>query len=186
MKRHIRHEQYKEALFEKQTFRHGMDILRSERHRIYGQQLNKVFLSPFDSKRSKRWIAKMGWTRWHMDTGMQSPRDVKPARGWMFTLRSRSTPEDPIRRKLGVLWHRKQLFPNKASLWGIIGLQVVQHGLVGLCHRASQPVHFKKPHRVSCPPATTLQFTGLVKIANADLGGDFLVFGPWYVPWSRQ
>ena len=69
---------------------------------------------------------------------------------------------------------RKQLFSNKASLWGIVTLQVVQHGLVGLGHRASQPVHFKRPHRVSGPPATALQFTGLVKIANADPRGDFL------------
>ena len=57
VKKHIRHEQYKEALFEKQTFRHGMDVLRSERHRIYGQHLNKVSLSPYDSK---RWITKNG------------------------------------------------------------------------------------------------------------------------------
>ena len=57
VKNHIRHEQYKEALFGKQTFRHGMDVLRSERHRIYGQHLNKVSLSPFDSK---RWIAENG------------------------------------------------------------------------------------------------------------------------------
>ena len=32
VKKHIRHEQYREALFGKQTFRHGMDVLRSERH----------------------------------------------------------------------------------------------------------------------------------------------------------
>ena len=51
---------------------------------------------------------------------------------------------------------RMQLFPNKASLWGIVTLQVVPHGLVGLGHRASQPVHFKRPHRVSGPTATTL------------------------------
>ncbi|MEW8688315.1 MAG: hypothetical protein AB2556_21090, partial [Candidatus Thiodiazotropha sp.] len=57
VKKHIRHEQFKEALFEKQTFRHGMDVLRSERHRIYGQHFNKVSLSPFDSK---RWIAENG------------------------------------------------------------------------------------------------------------------------------
>ena len=57
VKKHIRHEQYKEALFEKKTFRHGMDVLRSERHRIYGQHLNKVSLSAFDSK---RWIAENG------------------------------------------------------------------------------------------------------------------------------
>ena len=51
MKKHIRHEQYKQALFEKQTFRYGIDVLRSERFRIYGQHLNKVSLSRFDSKR---------------------------------------------------------------------------------------------------------------------------------------
>ena len=43
-------------------------------------------------------------------------------------------------------------------------------------HRASQPVQFKRPHRVSGPPVTTLQFTGLVKVANADPRGDFLPF----------
>ena len=47
-------------------------------------------------------------------------------------------------------------------------------GLVRLGHRMSQPVHFKRLLRVSGPPATTLQFTGLVKIANADPRGDFL------------
>ena len=57
VKNEIRHEQYKEALFGKQTFRHGMDVLRSEKHRIYGQRLNKVSLSAFDSK---RWIAENG------------------------------------------------------------------------------------------------------------------------------
>ena len=37
-------------------------------------------------------------------------------------------------------------------------------------------IHFKRPHRVSGLPATTLQFTGLVKVANADPRGDFLLF----------
>lgn len=55
--KHIRHEQYKESLFQGKTFRHGMDVLRSEGHHIYGQHLNKVSLSPFDSK---RWIAENG------------------------------------------------------------------------------------------------------------------------------
>ena len=50
VKKHIRHEQYKESLFGKQTFHHGMDVLHLERHCIYGQHLNKVSLSPFDSK----------------------------------------------------------------------------------------------------------------------------------------
>ena len=71
MIKHIHHEQYKEALFEKETFRHGMDVLRSERHRIYGQRLNKVSLSPFDSK---RWIAENG-----VDTLAYGHKDAIPA-----------------------------------------------------------------------------------------------------------
>ena len=74
--------------------------------------------------------------------------------------------------------YRKQLFSNKASLWGIVTLQVVQHGLVGSGHRAAQPVHFKRPHRVSGPPTTNLQFTRLVKIANADPEGTFCSLRP--------
>ena len=57
VKYHIRHEQYKGALFEKRIFRHGMDVLRSEGHHMYGQHLNKVSFSSFDSK---RWIAENG------------------------------------------------------------------------------------------------------------------------------
>ena len=57
VRNHIRHEQYVESLFSQKTFHHGMDVLRSERHRIYGQHLNKISLSPYDSK---RWIKKNG------------------------------------------------------------------------------------------------------------------------------
>lgn len=57
VKKCIRRERYKEALFSKQTFRHGIDVLRSERHGVSGQHLNKVSLFPFDSK---RWMPKMG------------------------------------------------------------------------------------------------------------------------------
>ena len=71
VKRHIRHEQYKEALFEKQTLRHSMDVLRSERHHIYGQRLNKVSLSPFDSK---PWIAENG-----VDTLPYGHKEALPA-----------------------------------------------------------------------------------------------------------
>ena len=71
VKKHIRHEQYREALFEKTTFHHGMNVLRSERHHIYGQRLNKVSLSPFDSK---RWIAENG-----VDTLAYGHRDAIPS-----------------------------------------------------------------------------------------------------------
>ena len=57
VKKNITHRQYKEALFGRKTYRHGMDVLRSEHHIIFGQHLNKISLSPFDSK---RWIAKDG------------------------------------------------------------------------------------------------------------------------------
>ena len=71
VKNHIRHEQYLVSLFEKKTFRHGTDVLRSERHHIYGQHLNKVSLSPFDSK---RWIAENG-----VDTLAYGHKDAAPA-----------------------------------------------------------------------------------------------------------
>ena len=48
------HEQYKETLFGTEQLWHGMNILRSEGHEIYGMHVNKISLSPFDSK---RWIA---------------------------------------------------------------------------------------------------------------------------------
>ena len=70
VKKQIRHDQYKEALFSKKTFRHGMDVLRSEGHQIYGQHLNKISLSPFDSK---RWIAENG-----VDTLAYGHKDVVP------------------------------------------------------------------------------------------------------------
>ena len=57
VKKQIMHEQYKEALFGKKKLLHGMNILRSEGHEIYGMHLNKISLSPFDSK---RWIGDDG------------------------------------------------------------------------------------------------------------------------------
>ena len=57
IKKQIKHEQYKETLFGTQQMWHGMIILRSEGHEIYGMHVNKISLSPFDSK---RWIADEG------------------------------------------------------------------------------------------------------------------------------
>ena len=71
VKTRFRHKQYKEALFEKQTFRHRMDVLRSERYHIYGQRLNKVSLSPFDSK---CWITENG-----VDTLVYGHKAATPA-----------------------------------------------------------------------------------------------------------
>lgn len=53
--KHVCYEQYNEASL-KETC-HGTNVLGSERHHIYGQHLNKVLLSLFDSK---CWIVKKG------------------------------------------------------------------------------------------------------------------------------
>jgi len=50
VKKQIMHEQYKEMLFGAKQQWHGINILRSEGHEIYGMHLNKISLSPFDSK----------------------------------------------------------------------------------------------------------------------------------------
>ena len=57
VKKLITHEQYKETLFGMEQLWHGMNILRSEGHEIYGMHQNKISLSPFDSK---RWICDDG------------------------------------------------------------------------------------------------------------------------------
>ena len=57
VKKQIMHEQYKETLIGKKQLWHGMNMLRSEGHEIYGMHVNKISLSPFDSK---RWIAEDG------------------------------------------------------------------------------------------------------------------------------
>ena len=57
VKKQIMHEQYKETLFSVKQQRHGMNVLRSEGHEIYGVHINKIALSPFDSK---QWICEDG------------------------------------------------------------------------------------------------------------------------------
>ena len=57
VKNQIRHKQYQEVLTENKVFHHGMNVLRSVKQQIYGQHLNKVSLSPYDSK---RWITENG------------------------------------------------------------------------------------------------------------------------------
>ena len=56
-KKEISHQNYKEALFGRRTFKHGMNRLRSKGHQIFGEHLTKTTLSPFDSK---RWIKEDG------------------------------------------------------------------------------------------------------------------------------
>ena len=57
IEKEITHEHYKEALFGRKQFMHKMKILRSEGHEMYGMCMNKISISPFDTK---RWIADGG------------------------------------------------------------------------------------------------------------------------------
>ena len=57
IEREITHKHYKEALFGRKQFMHKMKILRSEGHEMYGMCMNKISISPFDTK---RWIADDG------------------------------------------------------------------------------------------------------------------------------
>ena len=53
----INHQNYNDTLFNKKTFKHGMNMLRGEGHIIYGLHVNKTTVSPFDLK---RWITNDG------------------------------------------------------------------------------------------------------------------------------
>jgi hypothetical protein len=57
VKKHIINENYRDSLFDQTIFHHGMNMLRSMNHQIYGLYVNKISLSPFDSK---RWILDDG------------------------------------------------------------------------------------------------------------------------------
>ena len=112
----------------------------------------------------------MGWTRWHMDTGMRSSRDVA---GWIEGLFNASGP-NPV---VGVCRMAPQAVLLEQSL------------AVGHRHPAGSTTRTRRAWSPSVPagtlqettpgqwsPATTLQFTGLVKVANADPRRDFLLF----------
>ena len=51
IKKQINFENYKDALFNKQTYTHQMNMLRSMHHKIYGLTINKTTLSPLGTKR---------------------------------------------------------------------------------------------------------------------------------------
>ena len=55
IEKEMTHEHYKEALIEQ--YMHKMKILRSEGHKMYGMCMNKILITPFDTK---RWITGDG------------------------------------------------------------------------------------------------------------------------------
>ena len=71
IEREITHEHCKEALFGKKQYMHKMKILRSEGHEMYGMCMNKISISPFETK---RWIAGDG-----VHTLAYGHRAIRPA-----------------------------------------------------------------------------------------------------------
>ena len=68
---------------------------------------------------------------------------------------------------------------KQASLWGIVALQVVQQALVGPGHTASQRYTSRDhPGSVACrrPPSSSGKGSRLVKVANTNSRGNFLIF----------
>ena len=51
IKQRLRHENYKDVLFNKKQIRHTMRVIKSEKHRLGSYVLNKTSLSCFDDKR---------------------------------------------------------------------------------------------------------------------------------------
>jgi len=51
IKKEIKHNDYKDVLFNKKTMHHQMNTIRSDYHQINSYQINKISLSPFDDKR---------------------------------------------------------------------------------------------------------------------------------------
>jgi hypothetical protein len=51
IERDIRHEQYKQSLFEERLSKHSMTLIRSIKHKLYTIELNKTSLCSYDDKR---------------------------------------------------------------------------------------------------------------------------------------
>merc|ERR1712243_346155 len=51
VKKYLHHDLYYDVLVNKAKLHHSMNVLRSMKHKIFGQELNKVSLFAYDSKR---------------------------------------------------------------------------------------------------------------------------------------
>ena len=112
---------------------------------------------------------KMGRTHWLMDIKMQSPQ------AWQrWNIEELFNAWEPHPAVVGVSGGTtRKFFPDKATRRPI--LQVIQQGIIGLGQRSSQTVHLKRPHRFCSASTATFQLARLVKEANANSRGDFLL-----------
>ena len=59
LKKEVKHQDYKDCLFERKEYQHSMMGFRSDKHQVYTQKQTKKSLSPFDDK---RYILQDGYT----------------------------------------------------------------------------------------------------------------------------
>ena len=77
--------------------------------------------------------------------------------------------ENTIGRQLSVRRHNQKLLTDKPPTRSLTcRVKIIKHRLVGLGHGAPEPVNLEGPHRVSGATPPTLEFAGLVKIANTN------------------
>ena len=131
-----------------------MNMLQSEGHEIYGVRVNKISLSPFDSK---RYITENG-----IDThayGYRLPDEeleeyVMELLDWNKRVRG----------------HNQQLLTNEASFWPI--QYIKQYRSTWFGNRFFDVVD-GDPDGISCTFATAFQLTPLVKITHVNKSGKF-------------
>ena len=51
IEKQLKHETYKECLFQQTSIKHEMNFIRSHRHELFSITVNKTSLSPYDDKR---------------------------------------------------------------------------------------------------------------------------------------
>ena len=126
------------GVFPKKTFRHEINMLCSEEHEIHGVQLNKMSLSPFDSK---RYIAE----KRHGHICIWLPFDRR--RALCFTM--------VFWRKFRLKGYNQQL-TYEASFGSI--LQIIQYRFTGVGNRFLNVVDFQRPDWICGSFSSTFHF----------------------------
>ena len=114
-----------------------------------GMCMNKISISPFDTK---RWLA---------DDGVRTlAYGTKTSGG----------------RKLCIRRHNQQLFTNKAALGPI--RQIIDNRLIRLGHIFYNLVDFQRPYGVCSSFGPDFKFAGLIQISHIDKRRKFFSFDP--------
>ena len=144
----------KKRCLAKKIFRHKLNMLQSEGHGNYGVRVNKISLSPFDSK---RYITENGIDTHAYGYRLTDEEYVMEVLDWKKRARD----------------HNQQLRTNEASFWPI--LYIIQYRFTWFGNRFFDVVD-GDPDGISCTFATAFQLTPLAKITHVNKTGNFFPF----------